>query len=177
MAAQDKGLMLLNGRPMFMHVLGQLEQWHPPLNRLWISANRNQDRYAKAGHAVLSDARPGFPGPLAGIETALLASAAEWLMVVPCDMPTLPENLPQRLIIRAKDTGLARVTSRGRVYPVLCIVHRDWLASLSEVLDNSMHGVNRWQTTCGVRDLVIDQDLHNINDELMLNAASRWSSG
>ena len=36
---------------------------------------------------VLEDVEPDFPGPLAGIESALQHVKSEWLMVVPCDTP------------------------------------------------------------------------------------------
>jgi molybdopterin-guanine dinucleotide biosynthesis protein A len=76
----DKGLMLLEGRPLVHWVA---EALRPQVSRLLISANRHPEQYQQLGWPVLADAWPSsddpsrtpdqdrYQGPLAGIATAL----------------------------------------------------------------------------------------------------------
>ena len=89
MGGVDKGLQLLEGRPLVAHVIERLA---PQAASLLISANRNLDAYAALGHRVLADP-PGleFAGPLAGMLAGLEALPDDaWLLTAPCDCPRLP---------------------------------------------------------------------------------------
>ena len=68
MGGADKGLQLLDGRPLVHWVLDRLR---PQVGRVVISANRNLDRYREFGCPVLSDTLAGFAGPLAGLQAAM----------------------------------------------------------------------------------------------------------
>jgi molybdopterin-guanine dinucleotide biosynthesis protein A len=49
------------------------------------------------GMRVLADLRPGFPGPLAGLEALLQATATPWLLTLPVDLRDPPPGLPELL--------------------------------------------------------------------------------
>ena len=53
MGGVDKGLELLQGRPMIEHVL---ERLRPQVGEIVINANQNLERYRAFGHRVVSDA-------------------------------------------------------------------------------------------------------------------------
>ena len=60
------------------------------------------ERHAQFGWPVVEDLRPG-EGPLAGIEAALASPyAADWNLVVACDMPHLDPTLLERLLAEAR---------------------------------------------------------------------------
>lgn len=47
---------------------------------------------------VVRDLRPGFPGPLGGIEALLAAARSEWLLTLPVDLADFPDGLVERLL-------------------------------------------------------------------------------
>ncbi len=65
-------------------------------------------------------------GPLGGVHAAIAASAAEWFVFLPVDMPFMPGSLLDCLLRRARITG-APVTAtqvNGRVEPFPVVLHR-----------------------------------------------------
>ena len=59
---RDKGLIDYDGEPDVLRVAGS--PFAPQVGAIWLSANRNQQEYARLGFAVIEDENPGFPGPL-----------------------------------------------------------------------------------------------------------------
>ena len=60
MGGVDKGLQLLQGRPLMQHVI---ERLRPQVDRVLINANQNLERYAEFGCPVVPDRVGGFAGP------------------------------------------------------------------------------------------------------------------
>lgn len=121
MGGVDKGLQLLDSRPLVSHVIERLA---PQAGRVLISANRNLDDYAAFGHAVLPDP-PGleFAGPLAGMLAGLSALPDDaWLLTAPCDCPHLPLDLGARLLAAAAPRGLA-FAQATREHPTHALLH------------------------------------------------------
>lgn len=121
MGGLDKGLQMLDGRPLVAHVLERLA---PQASVLRISANRNLDTYAALGHEVLADP-PGleFAGPLAGMLAGLDAIPDDaWLLTSPCDCPRLPLDLAERLLAAAAPHGLAFARA-AREHPTHALLH------------------------------------------------------
>ncbi|WP_179958368.1 molybdenum cofactor guanylyltransferase MobA [Chitinimonas arctica] len=149
MDGRDKGLAEWRGRPLFRHMLAKLVQQSRAPLRIAISANRNDQRYAEAGWPVLADRRDGFDGPLAGIETALQACQADWLLCLPCDTPQLPNNLAERLMNAASlgNAKAAYVTTAAGPQPACCLVHRSLLEPLAGYLDSGRRRVLDWLVT------------------------------
>lgn len=106
MGGVDKGLALLDDKPMVAHVISRLA---PQVNRVIINANRNQSSYAAFGLPVWPDEQPDFAGPLAGLQVGLRHCATPYLVTTPCDSPYLPHNLVQRLA-QALQNGNADLT-------------------------------------------------------------------
>jgi molybdopterin-guanine dinucleotide biosynthesis protein A len=144
MGGLDKGLIEYRGRPLVEWALAILA---PQVGELVISANRNLDRYAAYGHRVLPDTLPGFPGPLAGVLAALDAVRADWLLVVPCDTPHLPEDLACRLLSAAQQAQapLAVAEDATRVHHGCFIVRTDQRDALAAYLARGERAIRHWQ--------------------------------
>ena len=84
---QDKGLMLLGGKPMIEHVIAVLK---PIVDEIIIISN-NPD-YKQFGCTVYSDLIKD-KGPLAGIYTGLYYSQTETNVVLSCDVPYVNGDL------------------------------------------------------------------------------------
>lgn len=146
----DKGLQPLAGRPLVEHVL---ERLRPQVGEVLINCNRNAERYAAFGCRLAPDRIAGFPGPLAGLHAAMLATAAPLLLTVPCDSPYLPADLAARLLAALADGEAAAAAGRGRE-PVFALYRRRLLPRLEGFLAGGGRKVGQWQdeVACRIAD-------------------------
>ena len=146
MGGADKGLLHYRQRPLVEWVL---EAVRPQVNEVLISANRNLDGYAGYGCRILSDTLPDYPGPLAGVLTAMGAVATEWLLVAPCDTPHLPADLVQSLWRAAQSDGvpIAIATDAAQAHYTIMLVQTRLAESLRDYLNSGQRAVHRWQQT------------------------------
>lgn len=137
---EDKGLRLLAGRPLIVHVLAALRG---QAGAIVICANRNADRYAKFA-PVIADDLPGFRGPLAGVAAALGACKGEWLLTVPVDCPRPPHDLARRLHAAAHESRATVVVAGSKREPLFALYPRGMDASAAAAAARGL-GVWRWQ--------------------------------
>jgi molybdopterin-guanine dinucleotide biosynthesis protein A len=171
---QDKGLILLNGRPLVQWVADRLS---PQVGEIVISANRNLADYGRLGCRVVADSLPDHPGPLAGILSAALAIECEWVLTSTCDTPFLPVDLVDRLLTVARDPDarVIRAADPGQVHYTLMLCHRSLLPDLAEYLAGGGRQVQAWQARHPCRNAVFDDPLAflNINTPEDLQQAER----
>ncbi len=148
----DKGLVELQGIPMISHVIERLQ---PQLDLIRINANRNQPTYAALGvvdgnnqqpYCVISDSLSDFQGPLAGIAQGLRDCPTEWMLVVPCDTPLLPQDLVIRMMQQLQycNTEIAVAHDGQRLQPVVSLIKRELHASLLDYLAGGDRKIDRW---------------------------------
>lgn len=168
MGGVDKGLQLFREAPMVQHVLQRLR---PQTARLLINANQNLPRYREFGVPVWPDQMEGFPGPLAGMQTALSHCETEFLVTAPCDSPFLPEDLVARLssglLERNADLAVA-VTVEGesrQSHPVFCLARTSLLPHLTRFLENDGRKVAQWYSSLNVAEVDFKDEtaFRNIN--------------
>jgi molybdenum cofactor guanylyltransferase len=83
--------------------------------------------YGGLGYPVVADRYPG-EGPLGGILTALRHTAAEWNLVVACDMPRVTFELLQDLLEAAERNSMKIIIPQGRDglrEPLCAVYHRE----------------------------------------------------
>lgn len=147
LSGRDKGWIMWDGLPLIEHALARLQTQTPAPTRILISANRNIDAYQQTGHVVLTDERPDFMGPLAGVEAGLMRCKKNPLLVVPCDTPLLPEDLFERLsqaLSEHPDSPAAFATTNDGPQPLCCLLRPSIAGSLSKYLDVGHGSVLRW---------------------------------
>lgn len=150
MGGADKGLLLLDGEPLALHVLRRLR---PQVGSVLISANRNADTY-RAWAPVVGDAdAAAFAGPLAGIAAAMHAMKTGWLAVAPCDLPHLPADAYARLAATLDGAAAAFAAPPARSHSLVCLLHRSTLPSLDAALSRGEARVSAWLDAVGARDL------------------------
>jgi molybdenum cofactor guanylyltransferase len=143
MGGADKGLMMLDGKPLVQHVIDAVA---PQVAGIVLSANRNLDRYRDLHHPVIEDALPGYPGPLGGIASGLEYAKTRYLATVPCDTPTVPQDLVPRLYdaLLSEHAKMAVAHDGQRLQPLHLLCETALLTSVSHVLDAGERKVAHW---------------------------------
>ena len=148
MGGIDKGLVSFMGKPLIEQAIARLS---PQVTSILINANRNHDRYAQYGHAVIADHHPDFAGPLAGFAAGLEHCKTEYLLSVPCDSPVFPLDLSKQLLGEMISTQsdlvyASSLDSSGAIWtqPVFCLMRRSVQPSLQDFLDQGGRKIDRW---------------------------------
>ncbi|MBL1142419.1 MAG: molybdenum cofactor guanylyltransferase [Proteobacteria bacterium] len=143
MEGQDKGLVLLNNKPMIEHVIQVLK---PQVSHLLINANRNHDKYSEFGFDIISDELSGYHGPLAGMASALDKINTPYMLTVPCDSPFIPDDLVHRLInaLESEDAEISVAHNGDRIQPVFCLIKKELLSSINDYLSKGERKIDKW---------------------------------
>lgn len=140
----DKGLLPYRDGTLIDAVIGRIR---PQAARIVISCNRHRDSYARRATEVVKDLRPGYPGPLAGIEAGLAAIDSEFVLLCPCDVPTLPDDIGltlYRALVAAPGAGAAYVSVGGRDHWLCALLARHLIEAPGPCLDAGEHRVHAW---------------------------------
>jgi molybdopterin-guanine dinucleotide biosynthesis protein A len=173
MGGVDKGLKLLDGKPMARWVI---ERFAPQVDEILINANQNLDEYRTFGHAVIPDAIGGFAGPLAGLHRGLTEARHDLVATVPCDSPFLPADLVARLLgaLEAQNAELAVARTGDQPHPVFCLCRKSVLPGLSAFLEQGGRKIDAWYAALKVEEVAFDDEpdaFSNINTEAELRLA------
>lgn len=143
MGGNDKGLVLLNGRPMVVHVLDALR---PQVGAILINANRNLDQYGEFGCKVVPDVLGGYLGPLAGLASGMQSATTPYVVTVPCDSPLLGEGIVKRMYdsLTEAQAEICVAHDGERTHPVFTLLQRDLLPSLLAFLEAGDRKIDRW---------------------------------
>ena len=146
---RDKGLISWQGKPLVAHVSNCLK---PQVSELLISCNRNFSRYEEFSTQTVTDNREDFLGPLAGLEGASPFILTDFLVVVSCDTPHLPNDLVSRLIAplagSTNDSPEISYVHDGVRAQYLCAaMRRDCLTSVTHYLNEGHRAVRDWYKT------------------------------
>lgn len=143
MGGIDKGLVDVAGRPMIAWIIEQLE---PQVDSIIINANRNRDAYAHYGYPVVADGFGDYEGPLAGFAAALERAGTGAILTVPCDSPSPPPDLAQRLLaaMRDRNAELAVAHDGDRLQPVYALLPVSLLNSLRAFLAAGDRKIDLW---------------------------------
>ena len=140
----DKGLVLLQKKPLIAHVIARLQ---PQVDEIFINANREIVQYEAFGLPVLQDENADYIGPLAGFSLGLQHAKHDYILTVPCDSPLLPLDLVERLYngMAASRMDIAVASSDENVHPVFCLMKKSVLPSLLAYIESGERKVSTWQ--------------------------------
>lgn len=175
MGGQDKGLILLAGKPMVRYVV---EVIRPEVDHCIINANRNVAAYEQFGVPVVRDTLEGHLGPLAGLSAGIAALDTDYVFMCPCDSPFMQSALFIRLrdsCLHA-DADLAVAHDGERLQPVFCLVNRRVKSSLDAFLAAGERKIDRWFEQLSRVDVPaaeFSDSFRNINTEQERLAAER----
>lgn len=161
MGGIDKGLVPFKGKRLIEHAIEHIK---PQVDDIVISANRNLGQYEVLGYAVHTDQSQDYDGPLAGIAGALPYCKHDQVMIIPCDMPSLPDNLVASMAQSAANARLVVISTGGKTQLVF-LLHRSLLDSINRYLAGKQHSVMQWVDSVDHRtiEMAIDNHFLNIN--------------
>jgi molybdopterin-guanine dinucleotide biosynthesis protein A len=99
-----------------------------------------EGRYGGLGYPVIPDLYPG-EGPLGGVLTALHHTAADWNLVVACDMPELTAEFLAGLLDAAEARDcyiLAPAGPGGDLEPLCAVYHQTAQPALQRAFDRGL---------------------------------------
>lgn len=151
LGGREKGLALLDGKPLIEHVLAQVDHIerfsarHCVIEQRLVVANRHHDAYLR--HApTIADLPDAGAGPLAGIASALAHCRSDWLLTLPVDCVTPPLDLLSRFAGTIRTTGadVAVAHDGTRIQPLFA-VYRTSLAASALAAARHGQGPRQWQ--------------------------------
>jgi molybdopterin-guanine dinucleotide biosynthesis protein A len=131
-------------------------------------------RYAALGWPVIADRHRGA-GPLAGIHAALLATAAEWNLVLACDMPLAGPAFLRQLLETAGNCASDCLVPRlpgGRLEPLCAVYRRACAGPIGEALAGGVRKVA--DGLAGLR--VAFHDVTEVCHFVNLNTPEDWAA-
>nr|WP_205247271.1 molybdenum cofactor guanylyltransferase MobA [Enterobacter sp. Ap-1006] len=171
MGGNDKGLALLNGQPLFQHVLNVLK---PQVGDVVISANRNLETYQQSGISVIQDSMSDYQGPLAGMLAVMEQTESEWLLFCPCDTPNIPAALA-RTLWQARGNALAIWANDGlRDHPGVALLHHSLCLPLREYLLAGERRVMHFLLSTGGHSVSFDGQAACFTNINTLDELSQW---
>jgi len=152
---QDKAWLDLDGKPM---VARQLELARAlGAAEVFISGRSDAD-YAALGHPVLHD-RFANAGPLAGIESALAASASPLLLALAVDMPRMTVSPLQTLLVCCTETRGAVPRFNEHIEPLAALYPASALQLIRESLAQRRLAARHFARRCVELNLAAFIDL------------------
>jgi molybdopterin-guanine dinucleotide biosynthesis protein A len=128
---QDKGLLLLNDKPLVKYVIEALS---PIVQNIIIISNN--EAYKKFGFPVYSDIVKK-KGPAGGIYTALIHSSAEKNIILSCDTPFVSSELLSFLLLKSKVFDVTVAEFNNKIHPLIGVYSQCVLPSYKINLDKN----------------------------------------
>ena len=178
MGEKDKGLVLLNDRPLIEYVIDAIAEQN---TNILISANQNLERYSEYGYPVISDRVGGFQGPLAGMAAAMKVATTPYILTLPCDAPFVYSGYQDAMWagLQGQQTDLAVAYDGRRLQPVHALLPVSLRSELEDFLSGSVRRVDTWYSAhaMGLVDFSDrPQMFHNLNTPEELECYAREQS-
>lgn len=171
MGGQDKGLLQLNGKPLWQHVASSLL---PQVDTLVISANRNIEEYQRSGFPVIPDTLANFPGPLAGMLSVMKSVDSTWFVFCPCDTPNVPSTVVSRLQAGIGDAPAAWVNDTHRDHPTIALINQRVLPLLEAYLLSGERRVMVFLRQTGGHPVLFEDSAHHFANVNTPDDLAHW---
>ena len=160
---EDKAWVSHLGKPLILHVLERITTY---VDQIVISRNSDNQAYETLGYKCVSDLYADYQGPLAGIASCAPGVDTEFTLVVPCDTPSLPSDLVERLSSRISGTDIVVASHAGKIEPLIFLARTETLDSIPAYLSTQRRSVMGWLESNEYREARFENDsraFENIN--------------
>jgi molybdopterin-guanine dinucleotide biosynthesis protein A len=153
-----KALRPFRGVPLVAHAAVLARRWSDQV----VVAAREAAQVAGAVELPLVWDRSEIPGPLAGLAAALehaRAAGADLVQTLPCDMPNLPGDLPERLLAGlGPDDRAALPIADGQLQPACGLWRIAALEALPDYLAAGRRSLRGFAAACGLAEVDFGPD-------------------
>ena len=143
----DKGLLLWKNKALITHVIDSVKN---QLDQIVINANQNHADYLQLNLPLIKDSIEGYQGPLSGILSGMqFSTESDYLLVLPCDCPTPPADLFNRLADEMNenpDADIVIVNDGSRLQPLFGLYKTSLRAKLKSALASHQNKVLQFIT-------------------------------
>ena len=141
---QDKAWVPFKGKALIEHAI---EHIRDDVDQIIISRNREHPGYDRMPYVCQSDEISGYQGPLAGISSCLKHINSDLVLVLPCDVPRLPDELIPELQQALSGCEIAVAETIDRIQPLIFLARKSSIASVTNYLESGRRSVMGWLET------------------------------
>ncbi len=128
---EDKGLKLLNGKPMIQYVIEVILPYFSG-----IKINTGNVKYADLGYELIPDTIPE-KGPMGGIYTALKNSSTTEIFIISCDTPFITPAVVSHLLNQPRNNHAIVASYNQEIQPLFGIYNRKILPLIEEKMNQN----------------------------------------
>jgi molybdopterin-guanine dinucleotide biosynthesis protein A len=159
---RNKAFLMFEGRSLIERAAGAVQEAAGA-----VTIVGSPEVYGHLGMLVIPDLRSSA-GPLAGIESALRHTDAEWNLIVACDMPGVHGAALRRIVEEAlghPEAGCVLPATGEFVEPLCAMYSKRMLPVVSKALDEGIRKVTRAFLNGEIHYLRMNDDpvFHNVN--------------
>ncbi|HNQ69549.1 MAG TPA: molybdenum cofactor guanylyltransferase [Bacteroidales bacterium] len=133
----DKSLLPINGIPLILHIVKQLEKH---FDKIIIGSNDSQ-KFQFLNLPVIPDLEP-CKGPLMGILSCLTASETEINFITACDIPIVNTEIIHKMMCNVDEYDMVIPVSDKNMYePLFAIYKKSTLPTITTLLDNDVRKI------------------------------------
>ncbi|PAV03898.1 molybdenum cofactor guanylyltransferase [Methanobacterium sp. A39] len=161
---KDKGSLILNGKPMILHVLDTVKDIVDEI----VLVLRDQEQIDKY-KPILKDIYPSVKvvtdekkdqGPLIGILTGLLHINSEFAQILPCDSPFISKSFVLKMFEIAgakKFDAFVPIWDDGHIEPLHSIYKKDTAIVIMDLIENKKRTVKSLIESLKVKYVDVDE--------------------
>ena len=160
---EDKGLVLLNGKPMIQHVIEALKE--VVSNIIIISNNAS---YNKFGIPVYSDLIKD-KGPVGGIYTGLYHSTTELNFCISCDVPMISADFIFWLLNRSGNAFITLPMYKNKVHQMIGVYSKQVLSYFKESAEKEHLKLSQVNKDMACEIIDIEKEYANFDELIFSN--------
>ena len=160
---EDKGLILLNGKPMVQYIIEALKDVVSDI--IIIS---NNDSYAKFGYPVYSDIIKD-KGPVGGIYTGLAHSNTELNFCVSCDVPMISSDFIGWILNRSGKSSITLPRHKDKVHQMIGVYSQKVLSKFKECTEKEYLKLSQVNMDMACEIIDIEKEYANFDEFIFSN--------
>ena len=160
---EDKGLVLLNGKPMIQYVIEALKE--VVSNIIIISNNAS---YNKFGVPVYADIIKN-KGPVGGIYTGLYHSTTELNFCISCDVPMVSSDFIFWLLNKSGNASVTLPMCKDKVHQMIGVYSKQVLSYFKESAEKEHLKLSQVNKDMDCEIIDIEKEYANFDDLLFSN--------